>query len=294
MLNKRSAGEILFDVFNILFMILVMLVTLYPFIYVFFSSMSNAGLLMQHRGLLIRPLGGVHLDAYREVFKNPMILIGYKNTLFIVVAGTSINVLATSIAGYFLSRRGVMLKKPVMVMMLVTMYFSGGLVPLFLLVNGVGLYNSLWALIIPGLVSTYNIIVMRTSFMGIPRSLEESAVIDGASEFTILFRIILPLSLPVIAVMFLWYGVAHWNAWFGAAIFIRDRDKFPLQLVMREILINNETDSMSTGAATAEVAQVSDTIKHAVTITGTVPILCVYPFIQKYFAKGVMIGALKG
>lgn len=294
MLNKRSLGDKIFDTINVTFMIMVIAATLYPFLYVLFASVSNAGLLMQHRGLLLKPLGGIYLDAYREVFKNPMIVTGYKNTLFIVVVGTALNVMSTSIAGYFLTRSNVMLKKPIMIMMLITMYFGGGLVPTFLLVNNLGLYNSHWALIIPGLVSTYNIIVMRTSIMGIPKSLEESAFIDGANDFIVLFRIILPLSLPVIAVMTLWYGVGHWNSWFSASIYIRDRELYPLQLIMREILINNRFDSMSINAAAEEAAQVSETIKHALVITGTLPILCVYPFLQKYFVKGVMIGAIKG
>jgi putative aldouronate transport system permease protein len=175
-----------------------------------------------------------------------------------------------------------------------TMFFHGGLIPLYLIVKNVGLINSLWSTIVPFAVSTFNLIIMRTSFSAIPESLEESAKIDGANHLTILFRIILPLSKPVVAVMILYYAVEKWNAWFYASIFLKDRDLFPLQLVLREILIANSTDNMATGASSADQFMIGETIKYATIIVATVPILCVYPFVQKYFEKGVMIGAVKG
>lgn len=174
-----------------------------------------------------------------------------------------------------------------------TMFFSGGLIPSYLLVTGLGMLDSLWALIIPGAVSAFNLIIMRTAFQGIPVSLEESAKLDGANDFTVLVRIILPLSLTVIAVMILFYGVGHWNSWFGALIYLRDRDLYPLQLVLLEILITNSTDSMLTAAGPADKMPIGETIKYATIIVATVPILLLYPFLQKYFVKGVMIGAIK-
>ncbi|UUZ91606.1 carbohydrate ABC transporter permease [Paenibacillus sp. P25] len=162
------------------------------------------------------------------------------------------------------------------------------------MVKGVGLINSLWATIIPFAVNTFNLIIMRTAFMGVPDSLEESAKMDGANHFVILFRIILPLSMPVIAVMILYYAVEKWNGWFYASVFLKDRDLFPLQLTLREILIANSTDSMSAGADNADRFQIGETIKYATIMVASVPILVIYPFVQKYFVKGVMVGALKG
>jgi putative aldouronate transport system permease protein len=200
----------------------------------------------------------------------------------------------TALGAYVLSRRNVMWNKVFIFVIVLTMFFNGGLVPLYLTVKGVGLIDSLWAPVIPFAISTFNLIIMRTAFMSVPDSLEESAKIDGANHFTILFKIILPLSMPVIAVMTLYYAVEKWNGWFYSSIFIKDRELFPLQLILREILIANQTDSMSAGADMGDRFQIGETIKYATIMVATVPILCVYPFVQKYFVKGVMVGALKG
>lgn len=173
------------------------------------------------------------------------------------------------------------------------MVFNGGLIPTFLLVNKLGMLNTAWALLIPSAINTFNLIIMRTAFQNVPVSLEESAKIDGANEWTILFRIIIPLSMPVISVMILWYAVGHWNSYFSALIYLRSRELYPLQLVLREILVTNSTDSMMTGAGAADKEPIGETIKYATIIISTLPILCLYPFLQKYFVKGVMIGALK-
>ena len=181
-----------------------------------------------------------------------------------------------------------------MIMIMITMFFSGGIIPFYLTVKMLGMYNSLWSLIIPSGISTYNLIIMRTSFIGIPDSLEEAAYIDGAGHVRVLTQVIIPLSKSIIAVMVLYYGVAHWNEWFNAMIFLNDRGKFPLQLVLREILIQNDTNSMTQGVGAADGISVAESVKYAVIIVATVPILCIYPFLQKYFVKGVMVGALKG
>lgn len=291
-MNNMSLGERIFEVFNILFLILLCLVTLYPFIYVLFASLSEPAWVVQQRGLIWHP-SGLNLEAYRLVFDNPMITSGYLNTLFIVSAGTVLNVFMTALGAYGLSRQNVMWKNPIMFFIVFTMFFSGGLIPSYLLVTGLGMLDSLWALIIPGAVSAFNLIIMRTAFQSIPHSLEESAKLDGANDFTVMIRIILPLSMPVIAVMILFYGVGHWNSWFGAMIYLRDRELYPLQLVLREILITNSTDSMLTSAGTADKMPIGETIKYATIIVATVPILLLYPFLQKYFVKGVMIGAIK-
>jgi putative aldouronate transport system permease protein len=274
-------------------MILLSAFTIYPFLYVLFASLSDATYVVQQRGLFWYPKG-FNIEAYKLVFDNPAIISGYLNTFFYVIVGTSLNILMTSLGAYALSRESVLLKNPIMFMIVFTMFFNGGLIPTYLLVNELGMLDSRWALIIPSAMSAYNLIIMRTAFQGIPVSLEESAKLDGANDFTVLFRIVLPLSMPVVAVMILFYGVGHWNGWFNALIYLRTRDLYPLQLILREILITNSTDSMMTGVSGGERAQIGETIKYATIIVATVPILLLYPFLQKYFVKGVMIGAIKG
>lgn len=290
---KRSNGEKAFDFMNMLVLFILVVLTLYPFLHVAFASISEPSQLIRHRGLLLRPLG-INLASYRMVLNYPMIIKGYQNTVFIVVIGTTLNLLMTSLGAYVLSRRGVYWKNLIMFVVVFTMFFSGGLIPFYLQVRNLGLADSRWALIFPTLLSTWNLIVMRTSFAAIPDSMEESARIDGANDFVILFRIILPLSVPVIAVMVLFYGVGHWNSWFNAMIFLRTRSLYPLQLVLREILISSDTSQMTTNVGAVDVEAVGQTIKYATVMVATLPILFIYPFLQKYFVKGIMIGALKG
>lgn len=293
MKNNESTGRKIFNFFNVVFMLLLAIVTLYPMLYIAFASFSDAGEYMRHQGLLLKP-AGFSLKSYAAVFANPMIFTGYMNTLFVVVIGVASNILLTSMGAYFLSRKGIMLKNGMMFLIVFTMFFNGGLIPFYLTVKDLRLDNSLWSLIFPVLINTFNLIIMRTSFMGIPDSLEESAKLDGAGHFTILFRIVIPLSLPTVAVMILYYGVGHWNAWFNAMIFLRERELFPLQLVLREILIINDTSNMSLGTAAGDQELLGETIKNAVIMVATIPILALYPSLQKYFVKGALIGALKG
>jgi putative aldouronate transport system permease protein len=290
---RESRGERLFSMGNVLFMFALMVVTLYPLLYVLFASLSNAGELTQHRGLLLWPLD-LTFEAYRRVFANPIILTGYRNTLFIVIVGTALNVLMTMLGAYALSRRNVLFKNPAMFFIVFTMFFSGGLIPTFLLVGQtLGMQNTLWALIIPGAVNTLNLIIMRTAFNAVPVALEEAARIDGANDWIILFRIFLPLAWPVVAVMILFYGVAHWNSFFSALIYIQDRDLYPLQLVLREILISSNIQNMTTDVSSGDVLAIGETIKYATIIVATLPILVIYPYLQRYFVKGVLIGAIK-
>lgn len=292
MVNKRSFSEICFDGINVVLLTLLMLLTVYPLIYVLFASVSDAGSLMGYKGMLWRPLG-FSLDAYTNVFRNPMILKGYGNTLFVVLMGLVLNITLTALGAYALSRKSLQYRKPLMLFIIFTMFFSGGLIPLYLTVKGVGLIDSLWSLIIPTAINTFNLILMKTAFEAIPDALEESAKIDGANDFVILFRIVLPLSMPVIAVMLLYYGVGHWNSWFNAMIFLQERSLYPLQLVLRGILLQGEASSNS-GASDDDAAMLAATLKYATIIVATVPILFVYPFLQKYFVKGALIGAVKG
>lgn len=289
---KRSKGERAFSLFNYIFLTLIMLICFYPVWYVIVASFSDSNLLMQHSGLLFNSLG-FNTDAYMKVFQNPMILRGYGNTLFILVVGVLLDIVMTSLGAYFLSRKNVMFKKPIMILIMFTMFFSGGMIPFYLTLRDLHLTKTLWGLIIPFMISTYNMIILRTSFESLPDSLIEAAQIDGASHFKILAKIVLPLSKAIIAVMVLYYGVGIWNAWFWASAIIRDREQYPLQVILREILLQNDVGSMSAGTSVADQEAVGMTIKYATIVVATVPILCVYPFLQKYFTKGVMIGAVK-
>lgn len=283
----------LFDVGNTVFMVALIVVTLYPLLYVLFASFSDPATFIQTRGILVAPLGFT-TAAYQAVFAYPIILISYENTLFYVVAGTAINLVMTSLGAYGLSRKNVLLKNPIMFLIVFTMFFSGGLIPTYLLVaNTLGLVDTRWALILPPAVNTLNLLIMRTAFQSVPEALEEAARIDGANDFTILFRIVLPLSMPVVAVMILFYSVGHWNAFFNALIYLRTRELYPLQLVLREVLISNSTQGLTAGVSTRDVMPIGETIKYAVIVVATLPILCVYPFVQRYFVKGVMLGGIK-
>jgi len=293
MVESRKLSEKLIDITIVLLMGIIIIVTVYPMIYVLFASFSDGTRLMKHTGILLAPLG-FDLSSYQAVFRNPMIALGYRNTTFLVVIGSIYSVFMTALGAYFLSRKNILWKGPIMFLIVFTMFFGGGLIPFFFVVRDLGLINSLWALIIPSSVTTFNMIIMRTAFMSLPDSFEESARIDGANDISILFRVILPLSMPVVAVMLLFYGVGRWNAWFHAAIFLRDRELFPLQLILREILIANDLAVMTAGSDAADRMMLAATIPYALIIVATVPVLFIYPFLQRYFIKGVMVGGLKG
>ena len=290
---RQSTGERAFSALNIVLLLALVVVTAYPLLYVVFASLSEPSQLVANRGALLRPLG-LSLDAYRLVLQNPMIAIGYRNTLFYVVAGTALNLALTCLGAYALSRENVMLKTPIMILIIFTLFFSGGLIPTFLLVGQtLQMQDTVWALIVPTAINTWNLIILKTAFESVPVSLEEAARIDGANDFTILFRVILPLSLPALAVVVLFYAVGHWNAYFNALVYIRSRDLYPLQLVLREILITSNVESMTTSVASGDTFQVGQTIKYATIVVATLPILVIYPFLQKYFVKGALIGAVK-
>ena len=279
---RQSASVYVFQVFNYCFLTALVMMCLYPMWYCLMASFSEPSKMMAHMGPLLTPLG-FSVEAYKKVFLNPNIISGYKNTLIILVVGVSLNLVMTSLAAYVLSRKNVMW---------ITMFFSGGLIPTYLNLKSLHLNNTLWGLIIPWLINTFNMIIMRTAFESIPESLIEAAQIDGATHWKILRSIVLPLSKATLAVMVLYYGVEKWNGWFWASAIIRDRSKLPLQVILREILLSS-TQSMQTGSGGSDTEAIGITIRYATTIVATVPILCVYPFVQKYFTKGVMIGAVK-
>ncbi len=292
MKKNITFGDRLFDSLNVLMMLILVIITAYPFLYVVMASFSDSNTFMAYNGLLWRPLNP-NVRSYAAVFKNRLIYSGYTNTIFIVASGLAINMALTSFAAYGLSRRNLYFKKPIMFLIVVTMFFSGGLMPFYLTIKSYGLYNSIWAVILPSAINTFNVIICRTSFESIPQSLEEAAEIDGAGHMTILTRIILPVNKAVMSVVALYVVVAYWNSWFNASIFLTTKTKFPLQLILREILVENQTNDMIVGVDIESVNSVSETIKYAVIIVSTLPVLCVYPFLQKYFVKGVLVGAVK-
>ena len=290
---KKSNAEKVFGVFNVVLMCICMVACLYPLLYVLFASFSVPSQIVHHSGLLLRPLGFT-TRAYELVLSNKNILTGYLNTIFIVVVGTAINIVLTALLAYVLSRKNLLWGPVIMGLVMFTMFFDGGIIPRFLLVKELKLLDTLFALIIPTAINTMNLIILRTFFRSLPESLEESARIDGANDFVILFRIVLPLSSAAIAVILLYYAVSHWNAWFNASIYIRKRELFPLQVILREILITNSNEAMTLDSSIADIAELEVILRYAAIVVSTLPILVLYPFLQKYFVKGVMIGAVKG
>ena len=291
---KISKAQKIFNAFNIILMLILSVVMIYPMWHVLCASFSISDKFVSHLGPVFKPIGW-SVAAYEGVFSNPMIVRSYINTIIIVVSGVIINIVLTSMLAYGLSQKNVFWSKTIMKVITITMFISGGLIPKYLLITRtLGMKNTYLALILPLAIDTYYLIIMRTSFSQVPESLVESARLDGASHMRVLFQIVLPLSKSIIAVMILYYAVGHWNSWFNASIYIKDRTKFPLQLILREILIQNDTSSMSQDAIFEDQYSIGETIKYATIVVATVPILCVYPFLQKYFTKGVLLGAVKG
>ena len=295
-IDLYSRGEKVFDVFNVIFMILLIFITLYPLYYVLMASVSDPKLLLGHTGPLAWWLGHPTLDGYRLALRNPNIITGFTNTMINLVIGTILNMILTIFAAFVLTRKNFYLRNVMMKLMIFTMFFQGGLIPLFFVVKNVGIYDTRWADFIPYLISTYNVIIMRSFFASLPPALEEAALIDGANEWQILRNVVLPLSKPVIAVIGLYYGVGHWNSWFPSMVFIRNTKLYTLQYVLRGILITN-SNAISSGDNVLSVVEVSfssELVKYCTIVISTVPIMLVYPFLTKYFEEGVMIGAVKG
>lgn len=292
-IRKRKKTSV-FNVVNVLIMFLLMFITLYPMYYVVVASFSDPLLLKSHTGPLTWVLGNPTLAGYKRTLSNKSLFVGFKNTMFYLIVGTTMQVVLTSMGAYVLTRKSFMIRKGVMKMIVFTMFFSGGLIPMFFVIRDTHVYNTIWVSSIPYAVSAFNLIIMKSFFESLPESLEEAAIIDGANDFTVFSKIIMPLSKPVIAVMILYYGVGQWNSWFPAAMFTRDRVLYPLQMILREILIENESLTADSLTQVMEDSFSSELVKYCTIVVSTVPILVVYPFLQKYFEKGVMIGAVKG
>jgi putative aldouronate transport system permease protein len=287
---KQSLGERIFGVLNLLILGMLALVTIYPMLNVLAVSFSNNDFVVRGEVGIIPK--GFTLTAYHYLFNFKTILTGYKNTFFIVGVGTSINLLLTATTAYALSKKDLIGRQFFLLMIVFTMMFGGGLIPSFLLVRNLGMMNSLWALILPGAISAYNMVIMKNFFQSIPEELLESARLDGLTELGILFRIVMPLSKAALSTIGLFYAVAHWNSFFNAVIYINEKNKWPLQVVLRDILFfANMTDA----AGQDNLNNIPlEPLKMATIIATTAPVLTFYPFIQKYFVKGVMIGSVKG
>ncbi|WP_309119911.1 carbohydrate ABC transporter permease [Paenibacillus sp.] len=294
--NRRSRFDRMFDTLNYTLMTIIMLAVLYPLYIVVISSISDPDA-VNTGGVWLLPQG-VTLEGYRRIFMEEQIWIGYKNTLLYTSLGASLNVALTLTGAYALSRSDLVGRNGFMFLIVFTMFFGGGLIPTYLLVKNLDMTNTMWSQIIPSAVSAYNVIIARTFFqMTIPKELQEAAEMDGCSITRFFFKIVLPLSMPIVAVLALFSAVSLWNSYFPALIYLRDRELYTLQLVLREILIVNEAPEDTSLAGAGEdggMLRVVDIMKYGVIIVSSLPVLALYPFLQRFFVKGVMIGSLKG
>lgn len=290
---RTSTGEKIFTVFNYAFITVLCLVMLYPFWHVVMQSFSSMEETLKG-GVFLYPKG-FNLDTYRSVFNNPQVYTGFATSIMVTIVGTVLGTLLTAMTAYPLSKSRLRGGKVLMVIVLITMIFAGGMIPSFLLIQELGLMDNRLALILPALVSAYNCIIMKNFFLSIPESLEESARIDGANDIRIFFSIIVPLSKATIATIALFMAVAYWNDYFSTVLYIRSTDKWALQAVLRNMLTNTQQAMAQAGVNVINTSNTnSETIKAGTIVISTVPILVVYPFVQKYFVTGVMIGGVKG
>jgi len=296
---QETRGDKIFLFLVYIYLMIALVITIYPLIYIISASISDP-IYVNSGEMILLPMG-ITFEGYELIFGNQDIWLGYRNTIFYTIAGTAVNLIVTIPAAYALSRPEFYGKKLFTTFLIITMFISGGMIPSFILVNNLGLMNTVWAIILPSATSVFNIIITRTFFQSnIPREMEEAAIIDGCNDFVMFIKIILPLSLPIVAVMALFFGVGHWNSWFSALIYLSDRSMWPLQMFLREILVQQNMFSMpdimdgDAAILAHRRQQIAQVIQYGVMIISTLPIILVYPFLQKYFVKGVMIGSLKG
>ena len=293
--KPTSRGDKIFDFFVYFTLIVVMFSILYPLYFVVIASFSDPMQVITGK-VLWKPIN-FNTESYRLVFKDSRVMTGYRNTIMYTAAGTLVNVLMSIAAAYPMSRRNLKGKKIGLAMMLFTMFFSGGMIPVYITISDLKLLDTFWVMILPNAISVYNVMIMRTYFStSIPYELEEAAMIDGASPMKILRSVVLPLSKSILAVMVLFYAVSHWNSYFNALLYLSDAERFPLQLILRAILIQSQASEESFAGIgnTYNRMLLSETMKYALIIVSSVPVLVLYPFLQKYFVKGVMIGSVKG
>lgn len=293
-MKNALRSDLAFDVIVNLLGLCIVLIVLIPLIFVLAASFSDPDLVIKGKVLLLPK--GFTTKAYTMVFENEDIWRGFRNSCLYTIAGTLISVILTILAAYPLSRKELPGRNLFMMLILFTMYFSGGMIPTYLLVKDLGMYNTVWSLLIPAAISTYNLIVAKTFFENsIPGELYESARLDGCGNIAMLYRIVLPLSKAILAVLVLYYAVGIWNAYFDALIYVRDTSLHPLQIVLRNILLLGQTEQMGTNdVGMADKIKMAEAVKYSAIVVSSIPMLLIYPFVQKYFVKGVMIGAVKG
>jgi putative aldouronate transport system permease protein len=288
----QNTGSRLFDMLNYTFLLMLGLLTVVPFLYMVLGSFA-APEEYAKQGIVLIPTK-FSLSAYAYIFSTDTIMRSLLNTIIITVGGTFINIVFTALMAYPLSRKELLGRRPVMLLIIFSMLFSGGMIPTFLIVKALGLTNTLWSLLLPGAISAFNLIILKNFFQQMPEGIEESAKIDGCNDMMILFRIILPLSMPAIATFSLFYAVGHWNSFFSAILYINDTTKWPIQVLLRQVVIMSEGGIGDSSQVNEAVALPPQSLKMAVITVSTLPILIVYPFLQKHFAKGVLLGSVKG
>ncbi|MCI8889658.1 MAG: carbohydrate ABC transporter permease [Hungatella sp.] len=293
-MSKYINGRKLFLIFNTIGLVLLSLVFLLPVWHVAMGSISDPLKVSAYSGLILKPLGDATLGGYRLVLQNNLIVKSYANTIIYVVSATSIGLVLNILAAYVMSRKDLYFKGIIVFIVTFTMIFNGGLIPTYMLVRKLGMLDTRWSIILPTSVTAYNIIVMRTSFASIPEELYDAAKIDGAGNFRILWQIVVPVSKSIIAVIVLFYAIQHWNSWFNASIYLRNRDLYPLQLTLREIVLLSSENSIVAEADGQDVEIYRPLIKYATIMVSVLPMMAIYPFVQKYFVSGVMIGSVKG
>jgi len=296
MIEKVGPSRVIFNIINYSLLIFFAIICVVPVWHVVMASFSDPRLLMSHAGIVWKPLGDATLAGYKLVLQDSVVWKGYGNTLIYVIFSAVAGTFCTTVAGYLVSRKDFKLQKPLMIFILFTMMFSGGLIPSYMVIRGLGMINTRWALLIPGLMNAFYITMMKSGFEQLPDSFEESAKLDGAGPLTILIRILAPLVKANIVVIIMFIAVMQWNSWYPASIYLpAARDAWPLQLFMREMLIQNDTARVVTSSDALSAADfTSNLVKYCVVVVGTLPILCIYPFIQKYFVTGVTLGGVKG
>jgi len=291
---KKSKGEHIFDAILIVVSVLIFVVVAYPLYFVVIASFSNPEAVLGGK-LSFWPVG-FNIESYKMILDEPKIWLGYRNSIFYTILGTMINLILTTLAAFPLSRKDMPYRRLLTFIITFTMLFSGGMIPVYMVVRGLNITDTIWAMVIPNAIATYNMLVMKNYFQSsIPEELHEAAAIDGCGPFQSLLKVVLPLSRPILAVITLFYAVGHWNAFFNAIIYLRDQKLYPLQIVLREIMLQNSLEAVG-GDMTGMYEKVmrGETMKYAVIIVASVPVLLFYPLVQKYFTKGIMVGAIKG
>lgn len=297
MIEKNTPSRVIFCICNYAFMVLFAVVCIVPVWHVVMASVSDPRLLMAASGIMTKPLGHITLEGYEMVLTNGQILVGYGNTILYVAFTAVFGTILTAIAGYLISRKNFKPARALTLFIMFTMIFSAGTIPTYMVIRNLEMLNTRWAILIPGIINAYYIIIMKSAFEQLPESIEESAKLDGANSMTILFRILLPMVKPTLAVIVMFTVIMQWNSWYPASIYLpRARELWPLQLFMRDLLIQNDVSKIVTSSneANAAVDMVGNLVKYCVTVVGTAPILLAYPFAQKYFVTGITLGGVKG